>query len=1190
MTRFVGGLLSWRGARKAVLAALLVYNGFSFAQCGGATWQYTFAGPGDDVSHRVVHHPNGDNYVAGFTDSFSSDYDLFLARYTNDTVLVWAKTYDLFGDDGGWSINFSVGPSGNLYLAATLNGIATSQEDGSLMKLDPDGMVLWARRIMPMSGYAQGRAVLEAPDGSVFLAGSTNSLGNGVDAYAARFTSDGMLVWLYSYGGSDFDHFTHINRLADGSLVAGSQTASFGTSTRKGFVAHLDENGGVIGAVQHGGPVYDDYNHSCRNPDGTFLRIGFTNSYGPGARDVLAVLTDSIGSVIWSRAYGTVAGNELGMNAVPDASGGWFLMAYRSSDRQAHLLHVQADGDLDWTRAIDGLFLNTTASWNQPLELLPSGDLLVVGSTNGSGNGDMRFVKLDPCGETSCGMSDATWGMTVFDIAEQIIPLAISASSTNVTSISVVVSDITGQVEQVESHVECACVVELSSSAISACLGEEVHLDLGVDSALASSLIWTWDLGDGTSSTEPGALDHAYYSVGVYMVQISATSANGDCMDSAVIQVEVADVEQPDLGPNLLICPGMDVELQAQPADPNVGVLWSDGSGGFAMTVGQGGSYWVSYEMSGCTRTDTLVIEDVQLPVLDLGPDTSICSGGDATFFVDSSWMQVFWSDGSSGVSMTTDTAGLVVVYVSLEGCALTDSVQVALIVPPYVDIGPDQVACLGAVVELSTGIPGLPHSWQDGTTTFFYDVTVSGVYWVEVGAAGCSGRDSVVVDFIPLPSIDLGADTSLCDGYYLTLGPVSGDVVTWSDGSEGPTLVVGSEGLYWVAVTEQGCTAIDSLFVDEMEYPWVELGSDTTVCDGEPVMLVSESLNGVLLAWSTGATTESISAATTGLYWVEAYNSCGTASDSIHVQVTGPLQVDLGPDTLVCGEVVLQVGSGYPASMSLWSDGALSSTINLSQPGTYWVLVTEGECTASDTIVVSQDDFPIMILSPDTLLCDPGQFILTPMEWVGDYVLWSDGTTSESYFAQEPGSVVAITGNSCGFASDTIVMTWTSPFHLPQDVRTCFGDEARVSLPDGVTSVLWSNGSSDPVQYLSEGSYTVQVVDAFGCPRAGEINVVVDSGSDGLLYVPNVFTPNNDRVNDVFSVQGAEWADFALSVFNRWGELIFESNDPAASWDGTYRGSYSPDGTYVYVVKYRTSCLGDSMTHEVFGHVTLLR
>jgi gliding motility-associated-like protein len=100
---------------------------------------------------------------------------------------------------------------------------------------------------------------------------------------------------------------------------------------------------------------------------------------------------------------------------------------------------------------------------------------------------------------------------------------------------------------------------------------------------------------------------------------------------------------------------------------------------------------------------------------------------------------------------------------------------------------------------------------------------------------------------------------------------------------------------------------------------------------------------------------------------------------------------------------------------------------------------------------------------------------------------------------------------------------------------------------------------------------------------------LVEGSFESGALWVPNSFTPNNDLLNDTFVLKGTDITEFHLIVFNRWGEVIFESKDMGKPWDGTIKGRMAEQGVYVWKVKYKTLCSKDAQLSRS-GHVSVIR
>ena len=83
-------------------------------------------------------------------------------------------------------------------------------------------------------------------------------------------------------------------------------------------------------------------------------------------------------------------------------------------------------------------------------------------------------------------------------------------------------------------------------------------------------------------------------------------------------------------------------------------------------------------------------------------------------------------------------------------------------------------------------------------------------------------------------------------------------------------------------------------------------------------------------------------------------------------------------------------------------------------------------------------------------------------------------------------------------------------------------------------------------------------------------------------IYVPNVFTPNGDGVNDVYFLMSTNITSFNLNIFNRWGQLIFNSNHPSKGWDGSYGGKEVPDGVYIYIIDAKGI---DDVIYKKTGH-----
>ncbi|HEV2481307.1 MAG TPA: gliding motility-associated C-terminal domain-containing protein [Puia sp.] len=145
------------------------------------------------------------------------------------------------------------------------------------------------------------------------------------------------------------------------------------------------------------------------------------------------------------------------------------------------------------------------------------------------------------------------------------------------------------------------------------------------------------------------------------------------------------------------------------------------------------------------------------------------------------------------------------------------------------------------------------------------------------------------------------------------------------------------------------------------------------------------------------------------------------------------------------------------------------------------------------------------------------------------------------------------------------------TPNISPADTTKC--DYSTISLigPTGFPSYLWSTGgNTSTIAVADPGTYTLQVTDANGC-KASASAIITDSSCPQYVYLPNAFSPNHDGRNDIFRPTFAgPTSGFRFAIYDRWGRLMFQTQDPAAGWDGTTGGKEQPVGVYVWVCVYK--------------------
>lgn len=236
----------------------------------------------------------------------------------------------------------------------------------------------------------------------------------------------------------------------------------------------------------------------------------------------------------------------------------------------------------------------------------------------------------------------------------------------------------------------------------------------------------------------------------------------------------------------------------------------------------------------------------------------------------------------------------------------------------------------------------------------------------------------------------------------------------------------------------------------------------------------------------------------------------------------------------------------------------------------------------------------PKFNLGADTTLCY-GASILLNGPFNKDKYLWSTGNTNVSIVVKESGTYSLTTWSGNCPASDTITIMyfntiWTA---LGDEYFICDDDKELVKLDAGekFKQYKWTP-TGDTSQWIivgDLGEYFVVVKDFRGC--SGSDGTMVQRRCPVELFVPNAFTPNGDGLNDYFEPKGADLLSYQITIFNRWGQLVFQSNDPRIAWNGNYNGIEALPDSYLYILSYSGYLPNKRLkSFERKGNVTLMR
>jgi gliding motility-associated-like protein len=276
---------------------------------------------------------------------------------------------------------------------------------------------------------------------------------------------------------------------------------------------------------------------------------------------------------------------------------------------------------------------------------------------------------------------------------------------------------------------------------------------------------------------------------------------------------------------------------------------------------------------------------------------------------------------------------------------------------------------------------------------------------------------------------------------------------------------------------------------------------------------------------------------------------------------------IDLGKDTTFCDGDSLLLNANTPNGQYLWSTGVTANSINVKQSGTYWVRVTTPGFVLSDTIKIIVKPNPIFDLGKDSMLCEGRAIILDAFNAGATYT-WNNGSASSSIIPNQTGVYnVAVNLNGC-IKKDTVLLTFKRGprFSFGNDTIVCNDQSFKLDPKVSGVTYLWQDGSTASTYTVKqEGTYKLTITDLCG---SYSDEIVVRKLQACLLLMPNAFTPNNDGTNDLFRIPpGVPLFLDDFSIYDRWGNKIFTTNDIKKGWDGTYKGTKLSTGVFVYTV-----------------------
>lgn len=708
------------------------------------------------------------------------------------------------------------------------------------------------------------------------------------------------------------------------------------------------------------------------------------------------------------------------------------------------------------------------------------------------------------------------------------------------------------------------------------------------------------------------------------------------CVYEDSLEINVGQVFSLDMIPDTILCDVQGIELFAEPSIPgDYDFEWSPANelnNPFSPTPTATPQATTTFEVQalsepGCTASGEVEVVVNTLLSADVSTsDDQLCFGENTllelTLGGNSNDVSIVWLPAESlddamsfnpTASPLGDTEYEVTVTDDFTGCVLTESIEIEVFDELIIDLGPDLDLC---EVEGYQVIPTVNTTDQlswDWQSAMFVDNSGSSeptivvnesleLIAIATNAADCFSSDTLQVNLL-IENLDLGPDVTICAGDTLEIS--SGFEASidheWSTNETATSIEVSEAGLVSLELTSpEGCVKSDDIEVFLQALPVVDLGNDPGLCEGEMYQLDAGN-PGLTHEWNTNESGQFLNVDENGIYSVSVtdnFNCVGEAS--IELAFYPNPVVELPEQASICegDNVILDAGNAGLAF--LWNTNDTTQTIETNIAGTYSVIVTnEFNCSNSDSTTLVVNDYPVVDLGPDLVACD-GEIITLDAGNPSLIHSWSNAENVQVITVTESGAyLVEVDNEGCLSLDEVSVQFNALPIDpMLNDTILCFDDAPQGFLVNGQNpgaSFLWSNGVTQRENFIDQpGVSSVLITTPNGCSQTFSLQVE-EVCNDDFLYIPNAFTPNNDGLNDVFSIDGSRMASLKVTIWNRWGDIIFQSEDKQPVWNGSDRGGkyYVESEVYVYQVDYQyldedTGVISDVITID--GYVTLIR
>jgi gliding motility-associated-like protein len=607
---------------------------------------------------------------------------------------------------------------------------------------------------------------------------------------------------------------------------------------------------------------------------------------------------------------------------------------------------------------------------------------------------------------------------------------------------------------------------------------------------------------------------------------------------------------------------------------------------------------------AGQCATATTMNVTVETPITptfsQVGP---FCQGSPAPPITGTSLEGITGVWGPPGIN-TSITGNSTYTFVSNSGqCAANQTMTVTvtpLITPAFTQVAP---ICVGGSFSLpTTSNNSITGTWSpaiNNLTTTNYTFTPS--------LGQCTVSQTMTVSVGPPATPTFPAIGPFCQGDNITLPTVSNEGIT---GTWSPVVNNTTTTSYTFIPTTGQCATNGVISVTVNPIPTILINETPSICVGQSTILTTTaSVSGGTYSWQpNGETTNQITVspiATTNYSVSYTLNGCTSTPVVTTVTVNPNIPVEAGPNISICqGEQVILTASGTPNNT--WSGGVIDgASVSPNQTTVYYVTGTSANgCITTDSVTITVNANPIINGGNPQTVCIGQQVNLTGTGagFGGNYA-WDNGVIDGQSFVVNGTITYTVTGTDANGCTGTATVLITGlPIPVAQFTASPQSGEIPLNviftnLSTNANNYSWDFGNnlganaidlSDQISlYNSFGVYTVWLIASNGI-CSDSTSAIITATANPWLFVPNVFTPNEDGANETWMVQTKNMETIELIILNRWGNVMAIIEDLNGGWNGkTADGKDATDGTYFY--KYKAKAINGE-EFDGHGFLTLIR